>query len=405
MYLPRDSRHRLQEALDDMPVVVLTGARQVGKTTLLLRDSGFEGRRYVSLDEFPQREAAQRDPEALLAGPEPLTVDEVQRVPQLLEVIKAAVDRDRTPGRFLLSGSANLALLAGVSETLAGRAVHVELQPLSRREARGETDERPFLARLFDAPFVPPPSDGQVAPEEVLAGGMPAVRLGQIRRPATWFEGYEQTYLERDIRSLAHVADLPGFRHLLHLVALRTGQILNLSDLSRDVHLSYATVRRYLGLMEASCVVTRLPSFRGSRTTRLVKSPKLHVFDSGVAAWLAGVTSLDPAAEEPMRGALYETWVAQNLRSVLGAWIPGARLHYWHVQGRHEVDFVVEAGRRSIGIEVKAAARWTARDLRGLRAFSERTPSCVAAILAYNGVDAVSLGDRLYAVPLATLGA
>jgi len=386
-----------------MPVVVLTGARQVGKTTLLLHDPAFEGRRYVNLDEFPQREAARRDPDALLEGPAPVTVDEVQRVPELLEAIKLAVDRDRAPGRFLLSGSANLELLAGVSETLAGRAVHVELQPLSRREARGGAGSPPFLAGFLAAPFVPPAAAGPVGPEEVLTGGMPTVRLDQVRRPATWFSGYEQTYLERDLRSLAHVADLPGFRQLLRLAALRTGQILNTSDLSRDVHLSYETVRRYLGLMETSCVLTRLPSFRGSRTTRLVKSPKLHVFDSGVAAWLAGVDSLDPAADEPLRGPLYETWVAQNLRALLGAWIPGARLHYWHVQGRYEVDFVVEAGRRTIGIEVKAATRWRERDLRGLRTFADRTPSCVATVLAYNGTEAVALGDRLYAVPLARL--
>ncbi len=423
----REITPALLHALAHMPVVVLTGMRQVGKSTLLQHQPELARRRYVSLDDFAHLEAARRDPEAFLAGDEPVTVDEAQKCPELLPVIKRLVDQQRVPGRFLLSGSANFALLKEITESLAGRAVYLTLHPFTRRELAGRLEEEPFLVRFFraaapeallaaapqgaPAPVAPEEvmaavRDGTPAPvtsEEVLRGGMPPVCLGAAGDPGLWFRGYEQTYLERDVRALSQVADLLAFRRLLVLTALRTGQVLKVSELARDARLAAATAGRYLGVLEASFVVRRLAPYLANRASRLIKSPKLYLSDAGLAAHLAGVTALDPGVDEPLRGALLETYVAQNLAGILEARWPEARLFFWHVQGRHEVDFVVEAGRATLAIEVKAGSRWQERDLAGLRAFLAATPGCRAAILAHQGTAAARLGERLWALPLSLL--
>ena len=229
---------------------------------------------------------------------------------------------------------------------------------------------------------------------------MPPVCLGEVHNRALWFRGYEQTYVERDVRDLSRIADLVSFRHLLRLAALRTGKVLKRSELARDAKLNAVTTGRYLSLLEASFALWRLPPYLGSRSSRIIKSPKLHMGDSGLACHLAGVTSLAPAADEPMRGALFETYVGLNLAGLLASRWPDAQLHFWSVQGRHEVDFVVEVGRDCMAIEVKSGERWESHDLAGLRAFLAAVPRCRAAILAYNGAEAVSLGERLWALPI-----
>jgi predicted AAA+ superfamily ATPase len=403
-YRPRAITPLLREALGSLSVVVVTGLRQAGKTTLLATDPAFVGRRYLTLDDLATLDAAERDPEALIAGEEPVTVDEVQRSPGLLLAVKREVDRRREPGRFLLSGSANLALLGGVSESLAGRALYLTLHPFTRRERLGRTAEPPFLVRFLAEAKLPAHAVGEpLTPDEILAGGLPPVALGDVANRGLWFLGYEQTYLERDLRALSQVADLVAFRNLMRLAALRTGQILNQSELARDARLPVSTVARYLGLLEAAFVIVRLAPHLRSRATRLLKSPKIFVSDSGLAAHLVGATDLAPEADEPMRGALLETFVYQNLAGILDAHLPQARLEYWSLQGRHEVDFVVSLGPRSVAIEVKAAARIGDRDLAGLKALKAKTPGVRAGIVAYNGTEALRLGEDLYAIPLGLL--
>jgi predicted AAA+ superfamily ATPase len=403
-YRAREIVPRLAAALEDMPVVVLTGMRQTGKTTLLREDPAFAGRRYASLDDFATLEAARSNPESLTIGDEPVTIDEAQKAPEIFDAIKIAVDRRRRAGQFLLSGSASFHLLDRITESLAGRVVHFTLQPMSRRELRGDSGDVPVLKRIFDQGD--PGRVGRieaVGEDEVLRGGMPVPALGAAKSVPTWFRGFEQTYLERDLRDLAQVADLGSFRTLLKLAALRTGKILNQSALARDAKLSSTTTSRHLGLLEASFVVTRLLPQSTNRTSRLVKAPKLFVADSGLAAHLAGVTAIGAAADEPLSGALLETFVHQNLAVILECAWPGAELAYWHVQGRHEVDFIVRAGRDTLAIEVKSGTRWSEADLRGLRAYLDADRRCRAAILAYEGSTAASLGDRLWALPIGHL--
>ena len=402
-YRPREITGRLTQALRRMPAVVLTGLRQSGKSTLLLEEPACRDRRYVSLDEFATLAAARSQPEFLLEGDVPITLDEVQKCPELLPVIKVKIDRRRKPGAFLLSGSANLTLLASVSESLAGRAVYLTLRPMTRREIHSATAAVPVLVRFLKDGDLPEGRVEPIEPSEILLGGLPPACLAPDADAAIWFRGYEQSYVERDIRQLAQVGDLVAFRTLVQLAALRTAQVLNASELARDAKLSAATAGRYLQLMETSFLIERLPPFLKNRSSRLIKSPKLYFTDSGLAAHLAGVTELRPDRPDLLQGALFETFVVQNVAAILDAHWPDASLSYWHEQGRYEVDLVIEWGRKSAAIEIKAATRWGRADLAGLNAFIARTPQCQAAILAHNGDRAAQLADKLWAIPLATL--
>ena len=402
-YINREIAGRVREALASMPAVVLTGMRQSGKSTFLQNDAALKRRRYYSLDRFADLEGIKRNVEEYLRPPDPVTIDEAQRHPGLMEAIKEQVDREgQVPGRFLLSGSANFSLLRGVTETLAGRAIYLEMLPMSRREILRRTRSEPFIKSFFDDPDIlrTCPAGKRVTEEDVLRGGMPRIALRSVRDAAVWFQGYEQTYLERDVRQLSQVADLIAFRRGIRLAALRTGKILKISEVARDAQIPVNTPTRYLGVMEASCLLWRLPPFSGNPSSRLIKSPKLHWSDSGLAAHLSAARDISPSADSMMRGPLFETWVAQNLQSILSAKWPEAKLHYWSVQGRHEVDFVIGVNHECLAIEVKTSSRWNENDLTGLKAFLGSTPKCRAAILAYSGNSIVPLGNRLYALPL-----
>jgi hypothetical protein len=403
-YPERSAATRVRTALAAMPVVVLTGLRQVGKSTFLQRTGGLHDRLYVTFDDFSSLEIARNAPEVLVAQDRPVTIDEAHKLPTLLPLLKQAVDRDRRPGRFLLSGSADFALLREVSESLAGRAVYLTLHPFTRRERDGRALRAPTLVRLAEGRFDPTDDDAASVPRigdtDVLTGGLAPVATGVTPDPALWFRGYEQTYLERDVRDLARATDLASFRQVLRLVALRTATVLNTSSLARDAKLPASSVARYLDLLELSFVIRRLPPYLSNRTSRLVKAPKLYFADSGLAAHVAGVRGGTLPADDPLHGPLLETWFAQNLAALVDDALPGATLAYWHEQGRHEVDFVIDLGRECLAIEVKRATRWNDDDLSGLRAFLDRTPHCRMAVLAYGGTSITPLGPKLWALPM-----
>lgn len=400
-YKTREISKVLTEALENMPVVVLSGMRQTGKSTLLLNQPELRGRKYMTFDDFGVFEAARRNPEELIAGEEPLTIDEAQKYPELLNVIKREVDKKRKPGRFLLSGSANFLLLKKVAESLAGRAVYLTLHPFTHREMQGVTKELPALVYFFDKGIFPKRNVKPISGQEIMRGGMPSVCLKEVKNPSIWFRGYEQTYLERDIRALSQVADLVSFRHLLQLVALRNAKVLNISELARDAKLNVVTTSRYLSLMETSFILSRMPPYLGNRSSRLIKSPKIYLSDTGLASYLSGIKSLD--LNETLRGTFLENYVAQNIEGIFSAHYPDAKLTYWNIQGRYEVDFIVEIGSETIAIEVKNSSRWQERDLTGIKAYLSSSKGCRAAILAYNGNEVVKLEDRIWAVPISLL--
>ncbi len=403
-YYPRDIAGTARSALENMPVVVVTGMRQTGKTTFLCLQPEVSDRDYVSFDDFAQLEAAKSDPEGFIRRDKPLTIDEAHKCPEVFNAIKREVDRKRIPGRFFLSGSANFSILKNITESLAGRSVYLTLHPFNRREVNRQTERKPFLKTFFhDRDIGLPGALEPILPGEVARGSMPTVGLGQVKDPVIWFKGYEQTYLERDVRELSRVDDLTALRTLLRLTCLRTGQLLSLSQLGRDAKLNATTTSRYLSLFEASFLINRIPPYLGNTSSRLIKSPKLYLSDSGLACYMAGLDLSSSILDDPLYGAMFETYVAQNLLSILAARWPQASLYFWAIQGRHEVDFVIEAGRNCIALEIKSAARWQEKDLSGLKTFLAQTSHCKAGVLCYNGKDAVRLGPKLWALPVSLI--
>ena len=358
----------LDKRLAVMPAVVMTGARQTGKSTLA-RTFVPGGRRLFSLDDLDVLDTARRDPEALVGGDRPLTLDEVQREPDLLHAIKLAIDRDRRPGRFLLTGSANLLLMRRVSESLAGRASYLTLRPMTRGEQRGLGCSGPWedLIGTRDEEWLDLLAGRPGEPEDWRAlarrGGFPspAVHLERDEERAIWFDGYVRTYLERDLQDLSSISALPDFRRLMRAASLRLGQLVNQTELGRDVALPQPTVHRYLNLLETSYLLVRLAACAANRTKRLVKSPKLYWGDTGLALHLAG-------GAEP-GGAHLENLVLMDLLAWRDARPDHAEILYWRTVSGEEVDLVVEAGDRFLPIEVKATDRPRLRDARHLRTF------------------------------------
>ena len=389
----------LAERLRVMPAVVVTGARQTGKSTLV-RELAPGRRRYHSLDDLDVLDAAARDPEALVGGEAAVTLDEVQRRPELLRAVKRAIDRDRRPGRFLLTGSANLLLMRQVSESLAGRASYVTLWPMTRREQAG-LGQCGVWEELLEAPdrdwrdlLAAQPDEAADWRALALRGGFPtpAIHLRTARERAIWFDGYVRTYLERDLRELSSVESLPDFRRLMRAACLRLGQLVNQTELGRDVGLPQPTVHRWLNLLEISYLLVRLPAYAVNRTKRLIKSPKLYWADTGVALHLA-------EADEP-GGAHLENLVLQDLLAWRDARLDRAEVCYWRTATGEEVDFVVEAGGRLIPIEVKATGRPRLGDAVHLRAFgAEYGGKARAGLLLHTGTALEWLAPNVLAAP------
>ena len=403
-YFNRDLSSPVLEALGEMPVVVITGLRQTGKTTFLQRQPGFGQRRYVTFDDFAQLEAAKSDPDGFVSDEEPLTIDEAHKCPEIFTAIKKSVDKKREPGKFLLSGSANLGLLKGISESLAGRSIYFVMHPFNRREMTRKIAKQSFLENFFETQEIIKTKDLRpIQAEDILNGGMPIICLGEVKNRFLWFKGYEQTYLERDVRELSRIDNIISFRNLLHLTALRTGKLLSPSELARDAKLPVATVSRYLSLFETSFIITKLNPYLKNRASRLIKSPKLYLSDSGLACYLTGLNRIEYTSSQPLTGSMFETYIALNLLSLIqGRW-PSACLYFWSIQGRNEVDFIIEVNNHCIALEIKSGTRWQERDLSGLKAFLTATPHCKAAILGYNGTEIVKLGEKIWALPLSLI--
>ena len=396
--LPRLVDGALAARLSVMPAVVLTGARQTGKSTLVEKLVPGE-RRYRSLDDFDVRDAARRDPEALLGGHGPLTLDEVQREPSLLPAVKRAIDRNRRPGRFLLTGSANLLLMRQVSESLAGRASYLTLWPMTRREQLGlaRAGRWDDLLAAPDAEWRDLLAAGDDAEEDwqalALRGGFPtpALELRTAADRAIWFDGYVRTYLERDLQDLASISALPDFRRLMQAVCLRAGQLLNQTELGRDVGLPQPTVHRWLNLLETSYQLVRLPAYAVNRSKRLIKSPKVFWGDTGVALHL-GATA--PA------GAHLENLVLHDLLAWRDARVDHVELAYWRTTIGEEVDFVIEAGGKLLPIEVKATAKPRLADCAHLRTFrQEYGRKARVGLLLHTGRTVEWLTPDVLAVP------
>ena len=404
--LPRHLMSAIAAALKSFPVVVVTGARQTGKSTLIHDLLKAPRRAYYTLDDIDILERAETEPDALVAGQIPVTLDEIQRSPGLLLAIKRAVDRDRRPGRFLLSGSANLSLLGKVSETLAGRAVYLTIYPFTVSERRGFGATGPWDAILRE----PETFEGNHAAfheldTELLSGGFPPVALAPqpgFRRQ--WLDGYVRTYLERDLQMLAAIHNLVDFRRLMRIAALRTGALLNQSELARDAGLAQPTAHRYLNLLDASYLLHRLPAYAVNRTKRLIKSPKLYFCDTGLAAHLAGIHTAADLERSALKGPLLEALILSDLLSWRESSAARPEILYWRSASGIEVDFVVEEGGKTIPIEVKTTSRPRPGDVRSLQIFlQEYGKSAPHGVLVHTGTGCEQLAEKVWGVPLSVV--
>ena len=402
----------LAHTLRRHPVVVLHGARQTGKTTIATLPEVSGGERvYLTLDDFQTRELAQRDPDALFIGRNRLTLDEVQKEPDLLLAVKRAVDADRRAGRFLLTGSANLLLMRQVSESLAGRAVYFQLPGLTWAEVEGGefgrnlsllVRERSLEAVLSGLEPAPRPS--RPLQEAIMAGGYPVPSLSPDAEFRTrWFDGYMQTYLERDLRDLSATDNLVDFRRLMQIAAGQNGRLANTASLSRDAGLSPATARRYLGTLEVSFQLLRIPAYSVNRGKRLVKAPKLFWSDTGLAAHLAGIFDPETLQEGREWGAWLKNWVCIHLVAFASLQVPRVSLCHWRTAAGEEVDFVLECGRTPLPLEIKATARPREDDARGLEAFLDSYPEAPFGVLACGCSEPHAFSSRVLALPLADL--
>ena len=404
-YVPRVLTQTIRRAMSTFPAVLVTGARQTGKTTLLRTEFG-DAYRYLSLERPDVRARALADPVAFLneAGA-PLILDEIQYAPALLHYIKDRIDADRSPGRWLMTGSQSFALMHGVSQTLSGRIAVLTLDPLSTAEALerpAEPSLEAVLARVFDSQSTSVSADATQAvdfADWLLRGGFPEPRVNRQVDRQLWWASYVQTYLERDVRDLAQVADLGAFGRFLMLVGAHTGRIINMTELGREVGVSGPTVKRWLSVLETSQIVYLLQPYYRNFGKRIRKSPKLYLLDPGLATFLLGLHTPEAVLQGPSLGALAET-------AVVGEWVKACRqmgaqplLYYWQLSTGAEVDLIIDRGGVLYGIEVKATATPTPRHADGLARWLELTGPGARGALACRVEQPQALRPGIRAIP------
>ena len=402
MYLSRSLEDRLLDASDQFPVLLLTGPRQVGKTTLLQHLCD-EGRRTVSLDDPVLRALAGEDPALFLQRfKPPVLIDEIQYTPGLLPYIKMLVDADRQPGAFWLTGSQPFHLMRGITETLAGRVAVINLLGFSNRESNGHDLRRePFLpGRSCDDPE---DIEFDELYRRIWLGGFPDLVTGKVTERDLFFSSYVQTYLQRDVRDLAQVGDQRAFTRFVQACAARTGQLLNTSDLARDVDISVPTARSWLSILEASYQVLLLRPFHSNVTKRLVKTPKLYFLDTGLCAYLCEWTSPETLAAGAMSGAIFETWVVTE---ILKSWWHRMRtpaLYFYRDRDAREIDLLFVQDQTLYPVEIKRNAsphpRWT-QSYGALERFEQqRGPGSVISLVTQE----IPLSSQDTALPVSAI--
>ena len=405
---PRYIEPVLNAALADTPVVCLLGPRQVGKSTLVQQLKPKQA--YISFDDQNLLDAARNDPIGFVQGlPEPVILAEVQRVPELMPAIKSVVDNKRTPGRFLLTGSANLLLLPRVQESLAGRVEVVLLNPLSEMEKRGGKNSllESLLAGAIKTKISARQDIVQGIAEAICSGGYPEPNARAASRARQWYRQYLNAIIQRDVKDIAAIRDENDLLRLMELLAYRTANLLNISNLSSDLGRDRETTEKYISILERLFLIRRLPAWHRSNAKRLIKTPKVHVIDSGLAAMLNRLKIEDWQSQSRDFGALLESFVVQQLISQAG-WVD-SDLTFFHYRDKEkvEVDLVIEQGRKVWAVEVKRAASVHKKDGAGLAKIAAQAgKNFEGGILLYSGAHCLPLKvDKCIAVPMDRLWA
>jgi hypothetical protein len=402
---PRWIEKRIRDELSDTRVVLLAGPRQAGKTTLAKKVAE-QGAMFLTLDDSTVLSAAKIDPVGFIRGLDRATIDEIQRAPELILAIKRSVDEDPRPGRFLLTGSANLMTVPTVADSLAGRMAIVDLLPLSVSEIRRQASH--FLTEIFRG-IVPKPSNPIVGEDlitTVLTGGYPEVLLRSAwNRRRDWCLDYVRAIVERDVRDIAQIDKAQQLPRLLRVLAHHSGQLVNYSGLGAPLGLTHVTTQKYAGIFEQLFLTYLLPPWSSNELKRLIKTPKLHFLDSGLLAALRDLSPPRLAADRSAFGALLETFVLSEVLK-LASWT-GQRFSLSHYRDKeqNEVDIVIEdQERRTVGLEVKAGATVTAADFNGLRKLAEASGKRFASgLVLYDGDTVVPFGPNLSAAPISSL--
>lgn len=404
---PRYLRRRLLEALADSPVTLIHGPRQSGKTTLARLVGAELGYEYVTFDDDVQRAAAQADPVGYVADlPQRIILDEVQRVPELFISLKAAVDADRVPGRFVLTGSANVLLVPQLAESLVGRMEILRLHPLSQAELAG--NEPAFLSRVLTGDLPARTSGhrlGRALADRVAGGGYPAaLARSTSRRRAAWYRDYVDTLVQRDVQDLARIKALDALPRLVTLVAGQSATLLNVSELAAPFQLTRPTIREYLTVLRGVFLVDELPAWHTNRLKRLVKTPKIHLADTGLLCAVLGIGADALWQDRSLFGRVLETFVYLELRRQASWADVDITFSHYRDKDQVEVDVVMESGGRTAGVEVKAAATVKSDDFVGLRRLQRAAGDrFTAGVLLYDGDATVGFGDRMHAVPISAL--
>lgn len=407
--LRRSIEPRLARLLTQFSVVVVAGPRQIGKTTLVKRPPFGADREYLTLDDPVLLDDARSAPSEFLSRAPRVTIDEIQRAPQLLLAIKREVDRKRTAGRFLLTGSADLLAIGSVADRLPGRAVYLDLEPLTRDERFSRPDDSGLTALLtardVDAVrevVVSRPLRAESIGEAIVRGGFPEPAIsGDAELRGPWFDAYVRTFIERGVTDIARVADSLDLRRVLLECAARLGGLLNQSDVARAAGLPQTTVHRYLHILSAARLLDLVHPYARNATVSLVKAPRIYMRDVGLAAHLVGVRPGRPVRELREHGALLENLVLSHLRAWASTQVSPPAIHDWRLRNGLEVDLVVDFDDRVVPIEVKAASGVGRGDLRGLDAFLDAHSKRAAFGIILHGGDRIErLSPRIVGIPI-----
>ncbi len=404
----RNIRYAVEVALKDTPVVLVNGARQTGKTTMVKALARARGAQYVTLDDHATLEAALNDPPGFIQGLGKFAViDEVQNAPNIFRAIKASVDRDRKPGRFLLTGSANVLVLPRLGDSLAGRMEIIAMQPFAQDELAG------VRSGFIDKVFSSRPDMGKAGPIDrrtladlVLNGGYPEVitRRTKARRTA-WYGAYINSILQRDVRDISNITGITDLPRLLNALSVRNGGLLNLAELSRTMDMPHTTIRRYMALLEATFLSVPLPAWSTNRNKRLVKAAKVQLVDSGFSAHLAGIDNARSMMEGPAFGALLENFVVNELRRISGWNKTRVNLFHYRTEKGREVDVVLEDAKgRIVGVEVKASTAIGGNDILGLKDLRDAAGNkWLRGLVLHAGPGVTPFAKDIHAVPMTAL--
>lgn len=407
--ITRNIKKTLLEALEDTPVVFLAGARQTGKSTLVnyLAENEINAH-YVTLDDYNMLTAARSNPDGFIAGlPNPVIIDEVQRAPELFLAIKADVDKNRQPGRFLLTGSANVLIIPKVSESLAGRVEFITMWPMSQGELKANKES--FIDSIFSnkiESFKKQPLTEDELWELIITGGYPEViQRKSYRRKRAWFKSYITTILQKDIKDLANIEGLTNLPNILQLLAGRCASLINYTDISRSLQIPQTTLKRYITLLESTFLVHKLLPWSGNFNSRLTKSPKIFLNDTGLISYLLGIDKDRLTNDRTLAGQILENFIVNELlKQVSWSSIDPEVYHFRTLKG-NEVDIILENQQGNlVAIEIKATSRIKPKDLKGIKYLKESIKEkFICGIILYTGNEIIPFDNNIHAVPISAI--